>query len=163
MSVPASVAAAAESFRMNTHFLGKAVKDLSQEEWMLRPNDTSNHMLWIVGHVIWSRGAVLGRFGTTWSKPWFALFSRGAKLDESGAYPEPEEVANALHESGTLMAQAFHSITEEALDEAVTPPAPPSADGKNSGLVNFMAYHETYHVGQATYLRSWLGHGRLMG
>jgi hypothetical protein len=26
-----------------------------------------------------------------------------------------------------------------------------------------MAYHETYHVGQAAYLRCWLGHKGLMG
>jgi hypothetical protein len=26
-----------------------------------------------------------------------------------------------------------------------------------------MAIHETYHVGQASYLRGWLGHKGLMG
>ena len=32
-----------------------------------------------------------------------------------------------------------------------------------SGIVNFLAIHETYHVGQASYLRGWLGHKGLMG
>jgi len=26
-----------------------------------------------------------------------------------------------------------------------------------------MAIHETYHIGQASYLRGWLGHKGLMG
>jgi len=40
---------------------------------------------------------------------------------------------------------------------------PPSADGKLSGVVNFMAFHETYHVGQLAYVRSLLGHTGAMG
>ena len=35
-------------------------------------------------------------------------------------------------------------------------PGPPSADGKLTGIVNFMALHETYHVGQwHTSARYW--------
>jgi hypothetical protein len=40
---------------------------------------------------------------------------------------------------------------------------PPSSDGKESGIVDFLAIHETYHIGQASYLRGWLGHKGLMG
>ena len=40
---------------------------------------------------------------------------------------------------------------------------PPSADGKISGVINFLAIHETYHVGQVSYLRSWMGHKGVMG
>lgn len=50
--------------------------------------------------------------------------------------------------------------------DALAQPAgqgPPSADGKVSGIINFLAIHETYHVGQAAYLRCWLGHKGLMG
>ena len=39
----------------------------------------------------------------------------------------------------------------------------PDADGKLCGTVNFMALHETYHVGQAAYVRSWLGKPGVMG
>jgi hypothetical protein len=30
-------------------------------------------------------------------------------------------------------------------------------------MVDFMAYHETYHVGQLAYLRAWLGKPGAMG
>jgi len=39
----------------------------------------------------------------------------------------------------------------------------PSFDGKISGSVAFLAFHETYHVGQAAYLRTWLGHEGVAG
>jgi len=54
------------------------------------------------------------------------------------------------------------SVPAEVLAAAATN-GPPSADGKVSGIVNFLAYHETYHVGQASYLRGWLGHPGVMG
>jgi len=43
------------------------------------------------------------------------------------------------------------------------PKGPPSFDGKISGLVAFLAFHETYHVGQVSYLRKWLGYGQSVG
>ena len=43
------------------------------------------------------------------------------------------------------------------------PKGPPSFDGKISGLVAFLAFHEAYHVGQVTYLRKWLGYGQSVG
>jgi hypothetical protein len=38
-----------------------------------------------------------------------------------------------------------------------------SFDGKIGGLIAFLAFHETYHVGQLSYLRKWLGYGQLVG
>ena len=39
----------------------------------------------------------------------------------------------------------------------------PSPDGKVSGVVAFLAHHETYHVGQTAYLRCYLGHEGVAG
>jgi len=33
-----------------------------------------------------------------------------------------------------------------------------AGDGTTGGVINFLAFHETYHVGQLAYLRCWLGH-----
>ncbi len=58
---------------------------------------------------------------------------------------------------------ALEAASEELLDTPAPQPGPPSADGKLSGTVNFMALHETYHVGQVAYVRSCLGHAGVMG
>ncbi len=58
MPVPAVIAAAAENYRFNSDFLTRTVQDLSPDEWLSRPNDNTNHIAWIVGHVIWARKAV---------------------------------------------------------------------------------------------------------
>jgi hypothetical protein len=56
----------------------------------------------------------------------------------------------------------MEAASEETLNVPVTQ-GPPTADGKLSGVVHFLAFHETYHVGQAAYVRSWLGHSGIMG
>src|SRR5438105_4202993 len=103
MPIPACIAHAAEDYRFNNDFLASAVKDLAPEEWLKRPNGCSNHIAWIVGHVIWARKAVLARLGTDWSTPWLGQFARGAKLDETAAYPTPDELMDAWGDvSGVL-------------------------------------------------------------
>ncbi len=162
MPIPAAIASPAEIYRFNSDFLVKMVKDLSPEEWLRRPNEKSNHIAWIVGHVIWSRKMLVGRLGTEWSQPWLGAFARGGKCEDEAAYPSPAALMDAWRELSGILASTLEGVSEEALAEPSTK-GPPSTDGKVSGVVNFMAIHETYHVGQASYLRGWLGHKGLMG
>jgi uncharacterized damage-inducible protein DinB len=162
MPVPAVIASAAENYRFNSDFLTRTVQDLSPEEWLQRPNDNSNHIAWIVGHVIWARKAVLSRLGTEWSQPWLSSFARGVKCNDVAAFPPPHTLKDAWNEVSGVLATALDGASEDALSQPSTQ-GPPSADGKISGVINFLAIHETYHVGQASYLRSWMGHKGLMG
>jgi len=161
MPVPAVIEAAAQNYRFNDKFLVDTVKDLSGEEWLRRPNECTNHLAWIVGHVTWARKMLLARLGTEWSTPWLGVFARGTKLDDA-ACPSPEELLSAWREVSEVLAGTLEKASEDALAQPATS-GPPSADGKVSGIVNFLAIHETYHVGQASYLRSWMGHKGLMG
>ena len=162
MPIPGSIAIAAVSFNQNANILKKNLDGLTDEEWTCKPDGAANDILWIVGHVTWARSAVLKRLGEDWSKPWFAHFGRGAKPDSSAAYPTPEEALLAWDESSARLNAAMESVPEEVLAAPATN-GPPSADGKVSGTINFLAYHETYHIGQASYLRGWLGHPGIMG
>jgi uncharacterized damage-inducible protein DinB len=162
MPVPAIIATAAENYRFNSDFLTRMVDDLSPEEWLRRPDEKLNHIAWIVGHVIWARKAVLTRLGTEWSQPWLSSFARGVKCNDVAAFPPPGTLKNSWIEISGVLATALDGASEDVLSTPSTQ-GPPSADGKISGVVNFLAIHETYHVGQASYLRGWLGHKGLMG
>src|ERR1035437_1203062 len=73
MPVFPSIASAAYSFTTSEGLFNKSFEGLSAEEWQRRPNASSNHMLWVAGHVIWARAAVLGMLGQPWTQPWFHL------------------------------------------------------------------------------------------
>lgn len=162
MPVPAVILAAMQNYQMNGKFLVNTVKDLSDEEWHRRPNELMNDVAWIVGHMIWARKALLGRLGTEWSQPWLNDFARGRQVCDPAACPSPETLMAAWNETAALLTTAMDTVSEELISQPATN-GPPSADGKLSGIVNFLAIHETYHIGQASYLRSWLGHKGIMG
>jgi hypothetical protein len=162
MAIPAVIAGAAENYRFNSGFLTKMVGDLAPEEWLRHPEGKCNHIAWIVGHVVWTRKQLLARLGTEWSQPWLGLFARGAKCDDDGAYPSQATLLDAWREVSGVLEGTFESVSDEVLAQPATN-GPPSTDGKFSGIVNFLAIHETYHIGQASYLRGWMGHKGLMG
>jgi len=114
-----------------------------------------------VGHVVWTRKALLARLGTEWSEPWLGMFARGAKCEDGAAYPSPDALLDAWREVSSLLAGA-PSTRYRREARATCDQRAPSSDGKESGIVDFLAIHETYHIGQASYLRGWLGHKGLM-
>ena len=162
MPIPSQLAVAAYCFKSNTNLLQKSFDGLTTEEWMRRPNGSSNHLLWVVGHVLWARGAVLGLLGSPWTAPAAELFARGVKVEDADKYPAPEEIVAALEDSSTRMTTALEQASEEKLAQP-GPERIPSVDGTVGGVINFLAFHETTHVGQAAYLRAYLGHSGIMG
>ena len=163
MPISSRVLVGAQSFNQNARFLKQSVGGLSEEEWLRRPNDHTNHMLWLVGHIAWSRTMLLKRLGAEWTTDWLHLYARGAKCVDSPECPAPHVALEAWNETCVRLNAALEAASEELLDMPAPTPGPPSADGKISGTVNFMAYHETYHIGQIAYLRAWLGHAGVMG
>lgn len=154
---------ASQSFNTNSSFLRQGLAGINGEEWCKRPNEHSNSIQWIVGHIVWSRAMVLARLGDKWTLPWMQLYARGSKCVDSPDAPPPEAIMAAWDESCPRLNAAMENASEELLNSPAPQPGPPSADGKLTGVINFMALHETYHVGQAAYLRSWLGKSGVMG
>jgi hypothetical protein len=162
MPVASQIAHAAGSFNFNAGLFEKSIEGLTPEEWQKCPGDTSNPMIWIAGHIVWARSRALDFLGTKWSRPWLAQFGRGEKPVDHAQCPSSEEVLLAWQDVKTELNAAMENASEETLC-AGCPPGPPTFDGKLSGLISFLALHESYHVGQAAYVRRWLGHGQIAG
>jgi hypothetical protein len=111
---------------------------------------------------MWARRDVIVRLGADWSKPWLDSFAKGSKCDNNPDYPSPEVLKNAWREVSGILAGALEGVSEEVLSQP-SPKGPPTADGKISGAVNCLAIHETYHLGQVSCMRGWLGHKGLIG
>jgi uncharacterized damage-inducible protein DinB len=163
MSVAPQIATAAAIFKQNGVFLSKSFEGTTAEEGNRRPNDTSNSLLWEVGHIVWARGRTLHFLGVEWSKPWLNEFARGKSGAEVSQYPPPQELEAAWKEVTGALTAAFDSATVEAMSAAPPEKAPPSFDGTVGGIIGFLAFHETYHLGKAAYVSRWLGHPPIMG
>jgi uncharacterized damage-inducible protein DinB len=90
------------------------------------------------------------------------LFARGAQRVDETAYPSVDEMRTAWNE----ISEQLKTAVREAPAEVLTKPAPegpPSFNQQLSGTVAFFAFHDTYHAGQISFLRKWLGYGQTIG
>jgi uncharacterized damage-inducible protein DinB len=146
-------------FKNNTGLVTKAIADIPHEKWVATPGDGSNPLLWIVGHTIWARGNVVRTLGSSWSLDWAKQFARGTAREDASKYPSPAEVSQAWGDVSTELTALLPKATPELWEQ---PHNPPTFDGKVGGFIAFLAFHETYHVGQIGYLRKWLGYSGLV-
>jgi len=156
------IANVAGMFKANTDIVGKAIADVKPEHWFRKPGEDSNHLMWVIGHLVVHRGRTLNILGADWDTPWASLFARGAERVDDTAYPSVEEMRNAWKQVSDELAATLRAAPADVLMKDA-PKGPPSFDGKVSGTVAFFAFHDTYHVGQISYLRKWLGFGRAVG
>ncbi len=146
----------------NAQLFDKVTTADPSELWLSRPGDNSNHLTWITGHVVVHRGRICKLLGSNWSVPWESLFIRGAALEENAKYPSPGELQKAWKEVSENLATSLANASPEALSKPVNNPSP-SLDGSIGGLVAFLCFHETYHVGQMGFMRKLLGCGQTVG
>lgn len=145
--------------KSNTGLVTKAIADIPAENWVKQPGDGSNHLLWIMGHLVWARGNMARTLGSSWSQPWTKQFARGSAREEASQYPQTEVVQKAWADVSGELAKILPTAPADLLNQ---PHANPTFDGKVGGFLAFLAFHETYHVGQIGYLRKWLGHSALV-
>jgi len=149
-------------FKTNADIFEKVTQAVPQEQWLTQPSNDSNHLIYIVGHVVVHRAIVAEMLGAQWSAPWRKLFARGAKLAKPDQYPSPHELRCAWNEVSEKLATSFSKATEEDLAKPA-PQGVPTMDGKVGGFVAFLCLHETLHVGQLSYLKKFLGQGQTVG
>ena len=156
------LAIVAGMFKANAGILEKAMQAVPAEKWLSQPAEASNHLLWIAGHIVVHRAMVLKMLGGAWSAPWEKTFVRGAAQAASEAYPQVAEIRRAWDEVSSQLYPLLASPPPNVLGKPAAEKVP-SFNGKVSGTIAFLGFHEAYHVGQVAYLKKWLGHGQSVG
>jgi len=149
-------------FKANTSILDKAITDINTDDWFRKPGDDSNHLMWLLGHIVVHRGHTLKTLGVDWDNSWAQLFARGTERLADAEYPSAEEMQNAWKQVSEKLSEALRDPSGQVFAQEA-PKGPPSFDGTISGTVAFFAFHDAYHVGQVSFLRKWLGYGRAVG
>src|SRR5687768_3413539 len=66
-------------FKANTDIVSKAIAAVEPEHWFKKPGDDSNHLTWMLGHLIVHRGHTLKALGVDYDNTWAELFARGSE------------------------------------------------------------------------------------
>lgn len=149
-------------FKTNTDIINKAIADVKPDDWFRQPGNDSNHLMWLLGHIVVHRGLVLKTVGADWSASWASLFARGTERVDAAQYPSIEEMRAAWNQVSEQIKATLNESPAEVLGKP-SAEGMPSFDKQVSGTVAFLAFHDTYHTGQISFVRKWLGYGQTIG
>ena len=125
------------------------------DEWK-RPTPQSNPMLWILGHMVQTRVALLKLLGEEFDTGWGDVFARGAALEDASGYPGRDAVQSMSRALNARLYARLATLTDADLaapaSRAFTPAVKTLAD-----QISFLTMHDTYHVGQLGYVRKAIG------
>jgi uncharacterized damage-inducible protein DinB len=150
-------------FTVNDGLIARALDGMSDADLWQRPSDHSNPMLWLLGHIVHTRGGVARLLGDDFRTHWGDLFQRGALLHEAATYPSRADIERVRAEAGARVQARLASASEAQLN-ALASGAPRIPAAKTvADQVAFLGLHESYHVGQLAYVRKLLGHSGIAG
>lgn len=146
---------------VSSRLFRRALAGADHETLRRRPLPDSNPMHWIAGHATVVRARFAAGLGRPYELPWAVLFRRGGTNDAEAEWPSIETILAAWDEVDAVLQQRLSELTADDL-AAASPPGV-GFDGTMNGLIQLMAFHDAYHVGQLGYLRRMSGLERLVG
>ena len=151
-----------DQFKTNDFFVSKLFSDASDEALSNRPNDTANSAHYIFGHILHYRISTCKDLGIDTGLDYSQHFAMDTDGINNGDYPPMEQLCKDWSTVSEKMYSGLTSLLDEKLDEAMEHSFPFS-DKTMAGSISFIAYHETYHIGQLVYNRRVNGLSSLIG
>ncbi|RME26999.1 MAG: DinB family protein [Candidatus Zixiibacteriota bacterium] len=142
--------------QLNTNLMDRMLDGISDDHAFTRPDGKANSAHFILGHLTASRYSMAGLLGIKEEPSWRELFSRGAEIKDTSAYPSFAELKNAWREISEKLQDRLSRIKDEEL-AAPSDSEYPGVDKTVGGSLVFLHFHESYHLGQLGYLRRLLG------
>jgi len=152
----AELQATAAAYALNDWLLGQLVADFTAQDWAAQ--DACGHdPRWLAGHLATYRRRALALLGATVEPlPWEAAFVRGKGAADLPADLDPAAVVAAFHAAQADMVGRWDGLDEAALARPAGRRLPDGSENVG-GAIRFLAWHETYHLGQLGLLRRLAG------
>ena len=145
-------------FRFNSELLSLALSDLDDEAAGRRwKSGRGSSIAYLTGHLMSSRCGLLKTLGAARDNPYKGLFGEGVGSKEGAEYPS----VGRLREEWIELAGRLHAALDRLTDvEALAggDGSFPIPDNTLRGNLTFIAWHESYHIGQIGMMRTEMGY-----
>jgi DinB superfamily len=148
-------------FKINEALISRALDGVDDAQLWARPSQHNNPILWLVGHLVRTRARLLSAIGEPFDTGWGDAFARGSTVEDWKRYPSRDEITRMMLSLSPRLYSRLESLTEAELAQPATGPVP--AIKTLADLATFLTMHESYHVGQLSYIRKGLGLPGLVG
>jgi uncharacterized damage-inducible protein DinB len=150
------VAPLAAVFDLNTDLLLNCLDGLSQDEAQRRLDGGGNSVIFLAAHLADTRHFLIGRLGHPLANPLSRYLADAQRIEDIGEWPTLDELRRAWLAVSTQLAEVLDGLEADAIEKpgAHRFPVP---DATPLGMLAFLAQHDSYHVGQAAFIRRQLG------
>lgn len=135
--------------KQQDHIFQNAMAGLNEKQALQRPSDNTNHINWLLGHILHCRYMLANMLGEAVENPFGKTYFSPIT---NGDYPTVHQIAELWPAVTEKLTQKIAAFTEAGLDERSNPEGPAPSD-----LIAFFIYHEGYHLGQIGFIRKLLG------
>lgn len=148
----------AESLRISDFFLELMTGDLENDLAVMRIRDTEGPSIsWVVGHLLNGRCELLRLLDPEAENPYAERFDRLVAATDGSDYPHIEDLRASWRELSGRVFAALGSVSDQQLVVPIEDVGMPHGEKNLLGLLVYVAWHETYHMGQIGTMRTWLG------
>jgi uncharacterized damage-inducible protein DinB len=151
-----SLISIAHGCSLNAWAFGRCVDDFSTADWLV--HDSHGHSArWIAGHIAVHRHQALELMGLSQERlDWADSFRRGSSSDGVPSGLDGGAIQAAFHAAHQAMTPAWEALTDAHVLRPLGKVLPDGGDTVLAGL-RFLAWHESYHIGQLGMLRRLAG------
>ena len=151
-----AVAPLAAILDLNTDLLLNCLEGLSEEEAQHRLHGGGNSLAFLIAHLADTRHFMASRLKHPLPNPLTPLLADARSIDDIRGWPPIEELRAAWRAISKHLGVVLPALTAEELSDPNVHRFPLS-DSSRLGFIAFLTQHDSYHVGQAAFLRRQLG------
>ncbi len=151
-----AVAPLAAILDLNTDLLLNCLDGLSEAEAEHRLQGGGNSLAFLVAHLADTRHFMATRLKRPLGNPLTPLLADARSIDDIRGWPPTDELRAAWRAISDHLAAVLPALTDQELGEPNVHRFPVS-DSSRLGLITFLTQHDSYHVGQAAFLRRQIG------
>jgi uncharacterized damage-inducible protein DinB len=146
-----------QTLDLNTRLLLNALDGVDEEAARKRPNDRTNHILFLACHLVDARHFLARSLGLASESPFKGVLDEAEGLDDVKAFPALDQVREAWKEIGERLRRHIAELEPPDLEKPA-PHAFPIEGGESLlGCLAFLVQHDSYHLGQVALLRRYVG------
>jgi len=158
-----SITPIAKQFAMQTRLFNNVLEGIEDTHGGDRLSDHVNHLQWIAGHLTGSRNGIAALLGMQPTFPYREVYSDPTKpppgnrpIDASITYPPLSDIRFWWNDFAPGFVSALNSMDEAQVVKEM-PFSLPIGGNSLLDMLSFVASHESYHIGQMSLIRKYIG------